>query len=116
MAGGKRGSKLAAGADAEFGEDFPQVVGDGGGADDQLRGDLGVGGAVAGQAGDQRFLRGQGIWRLDGAFAGLPAAGPQLDARPFGERRGADRVEDLIRGAELIAGVGLRRWRRSHSP
>ena len=34
-----------------------------------------VGGAVASQAGDQRFLRGQGIWRLDGAFAGLAAAG-----------------------------------------
>src|SRR5580693_4409280 len=41
--GGKRGSKLAAGADAELGEDFPQVVGDGGGADEQLRGDLRVG-------------------------------------------------------------------------
>jgi hypothetical protein len=53
LPGGKRGSKLAAGADAEFGEDFPQVVGDGGGAEEQLRGDLRVGGAVAGQAGDQ---------------------------------------------------------------
>jgi hypothetical protein len=30
----KRGSKLAAGADAELGEDLPQVVGDGGGADE----------------------------------------------------------------------------------
>src|SRR5580693_1572082 len=64
LPGGERGSELAAGADAEFGEDFPQVVGDGGGAEEQLRGDLRVGGAVAGQAGDQRFLRGQGIWRL----------------------------------------------------
>ena len=40
MPGGKCGSELAAGADAELGEDFPQVVGDGGGADEQLRGDL----------------------------------------------------------------------------
>ena len=40
LPGGKRGSKLAAGADAEFGEDFPQMVGDGGGADEQVRGDL----------------------------------------------------------------------------
>ena len=103
--GGKRGSKLAAGADAELGEDFPQVVGDGGGADEQLRGDLRVGGAVAGQPGDQRFLRGQGIWRLDGLRPGVPAGRPQLDAGPFGKRRGADRVEDLVRAAELIAGV-----------
>ena len=105
MPGGKRGGKLAAGADAELGEDFPQVVGDGGGADEQLRGDLGVGGAFAGQAGDQRFLRGQRIRRLDGGLAGVPAGGPQFDAGPFGERRGADRVEDLVCAAELIAGV-----------
>jgi hypothetical protein len=39
---GKRGSKLAARPDAELGEDLPQVVGDGGGADEQLRGDLRV--------------------------------------------------------------------------
>ena len=36
---------------------------------------------------------------------GVPAGGPQLDAGPFGKRRGADRVEDLVRAAELIAGV-----------
>jgi hypothetical protein len=54
------------------------VVGDGGAADEQLRGDLRVGGALAGQAGDQRFLSGQGIPRMDGAFAGLPAACPPL--------------------------------------
>jgi hypothetical protein len=50
-------------------------------------------------------LRGQGIPHLDGAFVGLAAAGPQLDAGPFGERRGAGRVEDLVRAGELIAGV-----------
>src|SRR6266851_2128359 len=103
--GGERGSKLAAGADAELGEDLAQVVGDGSGADEQLRGDLRVGGAVAGQAGDQRFLRGQGIGRLDGVLPGVPAGRPQLDARPSGKRRGADGVEDLVRAAELIAGV-----------
>jgi hypothetical protein len=103
--GGKRGSELAAGADTELGEDLPQVVGDGGGADEQLRGDLRVGCAVAGEAGDQRFLRGQGIWRLDGLLPGEPAGRPQLDARAFGKRRGAGRVEDLIRAAELMAGV-----------
>src|SRR5690242_15350509 len=102
---GKRGGKLAAGADAELGEDFPQVVGDGGGADEQLRGDLRVGGAFAGQAGDQRFLRSQGVRRLDGGLPGVPAGCPQLYTRTFGKRRGADRVEDLVRAAELLAGV-----------
>src|SRR4029077_667331 len=66
LPGGERGSELAAGADAELGEDLAQVVGDGSGADEQLRGDLRVGRTFAGQAGDQRFLRSQGIWRLDG--------------------------------------------------
>ena len=70
---GKRGSKLIARADAALGEDLPQVVGDGGGADEQLRGDLRVGGAFAGQAGDQRFLRGKGIWRLGSLLPGVPA-------------------------------------------
>src|SRR5580693_7922700 len=35
----------------------------------------------------------------------VPAGRPQLDARPFSERRGADRVEDLVRTGELVAGV-----------
>jgi hypothetical protein len=35
--------ELAAGADAELGEHLAQVVGDGGRADEQLRGDLRVG-------------------------------------------------------------------------
>jgi hypothetical protein len=102
---GKRGGKLAARADAELGEDLAQVVGDGGAADEQLRGDLRVGGAVGGQAGDQLFLRGQGVWRRGGAFADLAAACAQLDAGPFGERRGADRAEDLVGAGELVAGV-----------
>src|SRR5690348_7005257 len=84
--GGERAGELAARADAELGEDLPQVVGDGGGADEQLRGDLRVGGAVAGQAGDQRFLCGQGIWRLDGVLPGVAhAENPRLPrwVRPF---------------------------------
>src|SRR5580693_147320 len=40
--GGERGTEVAAGADAELGEDLAQVVGDGGGTDEQLGGDLRV--------------------------------------------------------------------------
>jgi hypothetical protein len=64
------------------------VIGDRGRADEQLGGDLRVGGTVAGQAGDQGFLRGQGIGRLGDVLPGVPATCPQLDARPFGERYG----------------------------
>ena len=55
----ERAGELAAGTDTELGEDLPEVVGDGGWADEQLRGDLRVGGSLTGQAGDQRLLRGQ---------------------------------------------------------
>ena len=34
-----------------------------------------------------------------------PTGRPQLDASPFGKRCGADGVEDLVRAAELIAGI-----------
>lgn len=36
----KHGGELAARADAQLGEDLPQVVGDGSGTEEQLRGDL----------------------------------------------------------------------------
>jgi hypothetical protein len=86
---GERGGELAAGADAERGEDFPQVVGDGGGADEQLRGDLGVGGTLAGQPGDVCFPCGQGRARLRGAFGGALARRAQLGPGSLGERPGA---------------------------
>jgi len=101
----KRGGELAAGADAERGEHFPQVVGHGGRADEQLRGDLGVGGTPAGQPGDVSFPCGQDISRLRGAFGSALARGAQLDPGPLGERPGAGGDEDLVRGAELIAGL-----------
>src|SRR5580704_6385114 len=102
---GERAGELAAGADAELGEDLPEVVGDGGGADEQLRGDLRVGGPLAGQAGDQCLLRGQDVGCPGGAFERLRAGGPQLDVRPFGKRRGAGRVEDLVGGAQVLTRV-----------
>jgi len=72
----------------------------------QLRGDLAVGGALAGHAGDQCFLRSQGLAGSHSAGAdGVPAGRAQLDLRPSSESRGADRVEGLVRAAQLIAGV-----------
>jgi hypothetical protein len=52
-----------------------------------------------------RFSRGQGISRLRGAFGGPLARCAQLNLRPLGERPGAGRDEDLVRGAKLIAGI-----------
>ena len=61
--------------------------------------------AFAGQTGDQPLLRGKRVPRLDGELAGLPATRPQFDPRPFGKRRGANGVEELVRAGELIASV-----------
>ena len=91
--------KLVARADAELGEHLPQVVGDGVRADEQPRGDLGVGGTLSGQPGNLGFLRGQGIGCPGSAFGGVPADRAQLDPRPFREGLGTKRAEHLVRGA-----------------
>ena len=82
-------------------------AGGGGGADEQLRGDPRVGGANADQARDKRFLDGQGLARLRGALAGVPAAGAQLCSRSVGEGRGTVGVEDLVCPVKLIPRVTL---------
>jgi hypothetical protein len=86
---GERAGELAAGADAERGEHLPQVVGHGGRADEQLCGDLGVRGTLAGQPGDVRFACGQDISGLRGAFGSALARRAQLDPGPLGKRPGA---------------------------
>ena len=86
---GECGGELAAGADAERGEHLAQVVGDGRRADVQLRGDLGIGGTVAGQAGDMCFACGQSISGLRGAFGCALASRAELGPGPFGKRPGA---------------------------
>jgi hypothetical protein len=102
---GKRAGELVAGADAELGENLPEVVGDGGGADEQLRGDLRVGGPLAGQPGDQRLLRGQDVGCPGGAFERLRAGRAQLGPRPFGERLHTDGGEQRVGAAQLFPGV-----------
>src|SRR5215469_3212929 len=64
---GEEACELVARGDTELDEQFPQVIGDGRAADEQLCGDLRVGGAPARQAGDQRFLRGQRVPGSHGA-------------------------------------------------
>jgi len=61
--------ELAGGADGVLGEDPAQVVPDGARTEEQPRGDLGVGQAVAGQPRDLGFLRGQ----LGAGVNGVPA-------------------------------------------
>src|SRR5580700_3664893 len=102
---GERAGELAAGADAELAEDLPEVVGDGGGADEQLRGDLRVGGPLARQAGDQCLLRGQEVGRPGGAFERLRAGRAQLGPRPFGERLHAEAGEQRVGAAQLVPGI-----------
>ena len=97
---GERAGELAARADAELAENLPQVVGDGGRADEQLLSDLRVGGASAGQAGDQRLLRGQDVGSPGGAFERLRTGGAQLDPGPFGERLHAEAAEQLVGAAQ----------------
>ena len=84
-------AELAARADVELGEDLAQVVLDGARADEQLRADLGVRAAVAGEPGDLRLLRRERVARLGGALARRLAGGQQLAAGALGERLGADR-------------------------
>ena len=50
-------------------------------------------------------MRGEGVCRLHGALASLPAGGAQLDPRAVGEGFGADEVEGLVRAAQPIPGL-----------
>jgi len=100
--------ELAAGADAELGEDLAEVVLDGVGADEQPGPDLRVGQAVPGELRDLALLRGQRIAALGRgpgrALAGGLSGSRQLLAGPFSESLQAHRVQRLVRGAELLAG------------
>ena len=73
---------------------------------EQLGGDLRVGQARLDQPRDLGLLGGELLVRASGAPAGGLAGGPQLAAGPFGERLHADRVEHVVRGAQLRPRVG----------
>ena len=94
-----------AGGDAQFGEDLAKVPFDGSGADEQFRGDLRVGASVSGQPGDVLLLRGE-----FGVGGHLPladrlASGEQFPAGSLGEGLSANHGEQVVGGAQLVAGV-----------
>ena len=97
--------EVPAGGDTEFGEHLAHVPFDGAGADEQLRGDLGVGAPVPCQPDDVLLLRGELALGVHLAFAGLLASGEQFPAGAFGEGLCADVREKAVGGVELPAGV-----------
>ena len=78
---------------------------DGAAADEQFRGDLGVGASVSGQPDDVLLLRSELAVGIDLAFADLLAGGKQFAARALGEAVGPDRGEQVVGGVQLVAGV-----------
>src|SRR3954454_6668257 len=97
--------KPSAGADGEFDEYLAEVPFDGAGADEQFRSDFGVGTSVTGQSGDVLLLRGQIVDGVDVAFTDLFAGGDQLSPCALAEGIGADRREQVVGAAQLVAGV-----------
>jgi hypothetical protein len=78
--------KLVSGFDSELAERLAEVVVDGAGADEQLRGDLLIRGPLGGEAGDLCFLGGQVVARVDGPFARMFAGRLELDPGALSER------------------------------
>src|SRR5215467_6299654 len=99
---GQRSVQFPPGADAKLGKDLAQVPFDRARAEVQLRADLGVGAAVAGQPGDQVLLRGQRGGGLDAAASHVLAGSDQFPARAFGERRHADCGEHAVGLTQLL--------------
>src|SRR5215468_8949691 len=102
---GQRRSELPARGNAEFGEHVAQVPLDGARADQQLRADLRVRQALAGEPGDLLLLRRELLACPGAALPRLLACRQQLAAGALGERLHADRVEQVVGGAQLLAPV-----------
>ena len=101
----QRSGKFPAGADVELGEHFREVVFDSPGAEEELRGDLGIRVALAGEPGDVALLGSEHDRGLGGAFADRLASRGELAARPLGEGFRPHLRERLVRVAQLIAGL-----------
>src|SRR5271157_1554284 len=81
---GHRARELGAGGHAGLPEHLPQVIVDGGRAEEQLRGDVPVALALADQPGDLRLLRRELIFGPDDPLPGAFPGREELDAGPFG--------------------------------
>jgi len=87
-------------------ECVPKVGFDGGLGDEQVLGDLPVGQAVRGEAGDPPFGAGE---RVRAGKGGAPGPGPgreQLPPGPLGQRRGTGALRQIQGAAERDTGVG----------
>ena len=114
--GGHGAGELGAEGYAGLPEHLPQVVVDGGGAEEQLRGDVPVALALADQPGDLRFLRrelvlGRGVrWRARSPVASSSTRARSANAPAPIEVNISCAVRSCWRASRR------RRWRRSHSP
>ena len=101
--------ELGAGFDSELAERLAEVVVDGARADEQLRGDFWVGGAVGGEAGDLCFLGCQVVAGLDGWLrACSPVASSSTRASGSIASRWASAQDRSVREARECCGSFMR--------
>src|ERR1700737_5356677 len=90
---------------AQLAENFDQVVLDRAGADEELRGNLLVAGAIPYEARNLPLLRGELILRFKCPLAGSFTGRQELDARTVGKGPDAPRRGHLMCRPALFAGV-----------
>ena len=103
--GGHGARELGAGCHAGLPVYLAQVVVDGGGAEEQLRGDVPVAVALADEPGDLCLLRRELVFGLGYSLAGVFPGGQQLGPGSFGKSFGAHGLEHVVGGAQLLARV-----------
>src|SRR5439155_417031 len=89
--------------DVKLPEDFPQVVVDRPGTEEELRRDLAIRRALAHEAGDLQLLRCELVGRAGITFAGRLTARAELAPRPLLPRNGPETPEGLQGGAQMGA-------------
>src|SRR6478609_7156464 len=101
----RRGAELAAGRDAELGEDLAQVPFHGARAQVELEPDLGVRQSFPCEPGDLRLLLGEIVWPFGGLRPDLLPGSRQLAPRAPGKRIHPHAVEHLERLEQFVTGV-----------
>src|SRR5580692_482462 len=97
--------QLGSGPDAELPEDLAEVVVDGACTEEQLLGNLAVGRAASGEAGNAGFLGGEVPFGVRRPLSGAFASGTQFAAGLLGEYARAHGAEHVVGSPELDAGV-----------